>query len=366
MIYTGGTTGMPKGVLWRHDVLRTGQVAALAAVIPGANTMEEHAKSIAETQEIKPMIIAPPLMHGTGFTGAMGQLCNGQPIVLLDSIKGFDAARLWQAAEKHKVLQVAIVGDAFAKPMASALEAMAPKPDLSAMKFIISSGAMWSRETKARLIEEIPQLIAVDVFAASESLHFGASVAMKDNIGQTAKVMLSSNAKILKECGNEAQRGEAGLIAVRDTIAVGYFGDDEKTKRTYREINGVRWCLAGDWAKVEEDGSVTLLGRGSNCINTAGEKVFPEEVEEVLKLAAGVRNALVVGVPDKRWGNAVVAVVTAEADGDEHVLREFVGARLASYKAPKRVFFTRDVLRLANGKPDYKSAREIALGGSAP
>jgi fatty-acyl-CoA synthase len=246
--------------------------------------------------------------------------------------------------------------------MASALEAMAPKPDLSTLKFIISSGAMWSRETKARLIEQIPQLITVDVFAASESLHFGASMAMKNNIGETAKVLLSPNAKILKECGAEAKPGEAGLIAVRDTIAVGYFGDEEKTARTYREIDGVRWCIPGDWAKIEQDGSVTLLGRGSNCINSAGEKVFPEEVEEVLKLAAGVKDALVVGVPDERWGNAVVAVVTADEDGDERALREFVGARLARYKAPKRVFFTRDVLRLANGKADYKAARAIAAG----
>lgn len=366
LLYTGGTTGMPKGVVWTHDTLRRAQLTALSAIGPAPMTYEAHREHIAAGGEILPFMPACPWMHGTGLSTALAQMCFAQPIVTVDSKSGLDAPALWRAISRHRVAQVAIVGDAFAKPMLAALEADRTL-DLSALRVMISSGAMWSREVKERYFEFIPHLLIADMFGASETLSFGASFSTRGAVAETARIMLTANARILREDGAVAGPGETGLIAIKGMIGAGYFGDAEKTKRTYREIDGETWCVPGDWARVNEDGSATLLGRGSNCINTAGEKVFPEEVEEVLKLAEGVVDALVVGVPDEKWGSAVVAVVSSN-DPEGHAesdLREFVGKRLARYKAPKRIVFIREVLRGPNGKADYKVARELAMAGIA-
>ena len=362
MIYTGGTTGMPKGVVWTHTALRSGQLAALATLGPAPMTMDEHKAFIAGNEDIRPFLPACPWMHGTGLSTALAQLCFAHPIVTVDSTKGLDSDALWRTVAHNKVNQIAIVGDAFAKPMLRSLEEIGDDLDLDSLAIMISSGAMWSREVKAAMIERLPQLIIADMFGASETMAFGATFSTKDNISETAKIILTPSAKVLKDDGLEAQPGETGMIAIKGTIGEGYFGDQEKTDKTYKMIDGERWCVPGDFARVDDDGAVTLLGRGSNCINTAGEKVFPEEVEEVLKLAGGVKDALVVGVPDEKWGNAVVAVVTNEpgAENAEDTLRAFVAKRLARYKAPKRIAFTTDVLRGPNGKADYAAARAIA------
>ncbi|MEM9706061.1 MAG: AMP-binding protein [Pseudomonadota bacterium] len=363
MIYTGGTTGMPKGVIWAHDPMRKGQINALAAIGPAPDTYQKHNEFVSTNTDIKPFMPACPWMHGTGLTVALAQVCFGYPIVTVDSRDGLNAEGIWRETAKHKVHQMAIVGDAFAKPMLSALTEMSDDLDLSRFTIMVSSGAMWSREVKAALLERLPQLIMADMFGASETLAFGATFSTKENIVDTAKIMLMPNAKIMKEDGVFAGPGETGQIAIKGLIGEGYFGDEEKTANTYRTIDGERWCIPGDFARVDEDGLVTLLGRGSNCINTGGEKVYPEEVEEVLKIADGVKDALVVGVPDEKWGNAIVAVVTP-SDGsavlDAETLREFVAGRLARYKAPKQVIFTQNILRGPNGKADYKAARAAA------
>lgn len=365
MIYTGGTTGMPKGVIWTHQAMRDAQLAALSAIGPAPRTMEEHRAFVAENPDIKPFMPACPWMHGTGLSTAVSQICFAQPIVTVDSKVGLNAAGIWKACAQHKVHQMAIVGDAFAKPMLAELDESGDALDLSSLMIMISSGAMWSREVKQAMLERLPTLLIADMFGASETLAYGATFSTRENITETAKIMLTANTTVLKEDNTKAEPGETGLIAIKGTIGEGYFGDQDKTDKTYKVINGERWCIPGDWAEVCEDGSVTLLGRGSNCINTAGEKVFPEEVEEVLKLADGVKDALVVGVPDDKWGNAVIGVVTSDDlyhgdTGDEEALRAFVAERLARYKAPKKIFFTAQTLRGPNGKADYKAARAIA------
>ncbi len=370
MIYTGGTTGMPKGVVWTHQAMRAAQLSALAAIGPAPATMDDHRAFVAGSNEIKPFMPACPWMHGTGLSTAVSQICFAQPIVTVDSKVGLNPDGIWKAAADHRVHQIAIVGDAFAKPMLAALDSMDNAPDLSGLAIMISSGAMWSREVKEEMLDRIPQLIIADMFGASETLAYGATFSTKENITDTAKIVLTANTTVLKEDNARAKAGETGLIAIKGTIGEGYFGDREKTDKTYRMIDGERWCIPGDWAEVCEDGSVILLGRGSNCINTAGEKVFPEEVEEVLKRADGVKDALVVGVPDEKWGNAVVAVVTSDSlyhgdTGDEETLRGFVSDRLARYKSPKRIFFTAQTLRGPNGKADYQAARQIAETGAA-
>ncbi len=366
LLYTGGTTGMPKGVIWTHDTLRRAQLMALSAIGPAPMSYDAHREHIAAGGEILPFMPACPWMHGTGLSTALAQMCFAQPIVTVASSSGLDAPAIWRAISRHRVAQVAIVGDAFAKPMLAALEEDRDL-DLTGLRVMISSGAMWSRDVKERFFEYLPHLLIADMFGASETLSFGASFSTRDAVAETARVMLTTNAKILREDGAPAGPGETGLIAIKGMIGAGYHGDAEKTKRTYREIDGETWCIPGDWARVNEDGSATLLGRGSNCINTAGEKVFPEEVEEVLKLAEGVIDALVVGVPDEKWGNAVVAIVTSDdpAPEAESNLRDFVASRLARYKAPKRIVFTKTVLRGPNGKADYKAARALAATGAA-
>lgn len=357
MIYTGGTTGMPKGVVWTHNAMRTGQLAALAALRPTPLTMDEHRAFLADQSETQPFLPACPWMHGTGLSTALAQVCFAQPVITIDSKTGLNAAGLWQAISDHKVAQIAIVGDAFAKPMLGALK-QNPHVDVSSLKIVISSGAMWSREVKAGFLEHIPDLLIADMFGASETMAFGVSFSTKDDIAKTATIMLTGDARVLTSDDQPARAGETGVIAIRGSIGDGYFGDAEKTAQTYRIIDGERWCIPGDFATVQEDGSVSLLGRGSTCINTAGEKVFPEEVEEVLKLADGVTDALVVGVSDEKWGSAVVAVVTSEReDMAAETLRTFVKGKLASYKAPKKIVFTDKILRGPNGKADYKAAR---------
>jgi len=360
MIYTGGTTGMPKGVVWSHHAMRLGQLAALAAVGPAPQDMEAHKNFIASQSDIQPFMPACPWMHGTGLSTAVSQLCFAQPIVTVDSSVGLNADGIWRAVADHKVHQIAIVGDAFAKPMLASINDQS-ELDVSSLKVAISSGAMWSQEVKAGFLERIPDLLIADMFGASETMAFGVSFSTKDNIAKTATIILTGDARVITDKDQTAQPGETGVIAIRGSIGNGYFGDDEKTADTYRVIDGERWCVPGDFATVQDDGSVMLLGRGSNCINTAGEKVFPEEVEEVLKLADGIEDALVVGVADEKWGNAVVAVVKGDQKNTaEEVLRSFVKGKLAAYKAPKKIIFTDAVLRGPNGKADYKVAKAVA------
>jgi fatty-acyl-CoA synthase len=229
---------------------------------------------------------------------------------------------------------------------------------------------MWSREVKRGLLAHMPNAVLQDGFSASEAIGLGASVMTKDLEVSTAKFVIGERCRVFDADDRPVEPGSGapGLIAVGPPNPIGYHKDPEKTAKTFRQIDGVRFSFPGDWCLVEADGSLTLLGRGSACINTAGEKVFPEEVEESLKTHPSVEDALVVGLPDEKWGQSVTGVVrlSAGATLDQEALRAHVRAQLAGYKTPKRIIATRQAIRASNGKADYAKARSIAEAALAP
>lgn len=362
-LYTGGTTGMPKGVMWPADDLREAQLYALRALGEVPETLDAVKAAIAETGGANPMIPACPMMHGTGLFTAIGNMMNGGCIVTLDNEK-LDPHAIWQAVNDHNVEQIAIVGDTFAKPMLKALEEKPGAYDLSSLVSIISSGVMWSLEVKREMIKHMPQAMLMDSFGSSEGIGFGTSIFTADGEVKTAKFQIGTRCKVFDENDQEVEpgSGKSGVIAVGQPIPLGYYKDEEKSAKTFRTIDGMRYSIPGDFCTVEKDGTLTLLGRGSVCINTGGEKVYPEEVEEALKTHPAVEDALVVGLPDEKWGQSITGIIKiAEGESaNESVLIDHVKTHLAHYKAPKRVLVAGDAFRAPNGKADYKGATNFA------
>jgi acyl-CoA synthetase (AMP-forming)/AMP-acid ligase II len=362
-IYTGGTTGMPKGVIWTHHDLREITLAPQRRLGPVPETLDELAAFHGAAGPGPRTLPAPPLMHGTGLFTAMGAMLAGGSVVTLESER-FDADEMLRAIDRHKPTSLAIVGDSFAKPLLNALNANPGRYDVSSVAAITSSGVMWSLEVKRGLLEHMPNAMLNDAFSSSEALGMGVSIMTRDSEVQTAKFAISERCKVFDENDVEVVPGSgvSGMMAIKGPNPLGYYKDEAKTARTFRTIDGERYSIPGDWVVVEADGSLTLLGRGSACINTAGEKVFPEEVEEALKTHDTVEDALVVGLPDEKWGQAVTGVVRLSegASWDEAALKAHVRTVLAGYKAPKRVFVADRPLRAPNGKADYKAARDAA------
>ena len=362
-IYTGGTTGMPKGVMWRQDSLRRALLnPALVERVP--ETLDDHIEIVQAAGRGSISLPACPLMHGTGLFTAMSALVAGGTVVTLQST-GFDADEMWAAVDQHGVQQIIIVGDAFAKPMLRSLDQANGRYDVSSVMTIVSSGIMWSMEVKQGLLKYLPQVTLLDSFGSSEAVGFGLSIMTADGEVETAKFQIGDNVKVFTPEGREIPpgSGEVGLIARGDPLPEGYFKDQAKTDSTFKTYGGLRYSIPGDFCTVESDGTITLLGRGSGCINTAGEKVFPEEVEEILKLHPDIEDALVVGVPDEKWGQSVTGVIELRAGGafDEAAIREHVRQHLAGYKTPKRLIAVPKMFRAPNGKSDYKAARTRAL-----
>lgn len=367
-IYTGGTTGMPKGVMWAHHDMREITLAAARKLGPVPETYEQ---LVAATKMMGPgpkVLPAPPLMHGTGLLTAMGAMLAGGCVITLES-KNLDPAEVLAAIDKHRPSTLVVVGDSFGRPILNELNANPGKYDCSSIMVVVSSGVMWSVEVKRGLLEHMPQATLNDGFSSSEAIGMGASVMTKDGEVQTAKFMLGDRCRVFDEFDQPVApgSGKQGIVALGPPNPVGYYKDEEKTARTFRVIDGVRYSIPGDWCIVEADGTLTLLGRGNACINTAGEKVFPEEVEEALKTHPSVEDALVVGVHDDKWGQAVTGVVELKRgyDLDEEDLRAHVRKTLAGYKTPKRIIIADRPMRAANGKADYPAAKasaEAALG----
>lgn len=365
-LYTGGTTGMPKGVMWTHQIWRQSSLDSMRKIYGGApSNMEEHLAFVKEVGQFGRQLPACPLMHGTGLFTALGAMLNGGAIVTLENTETFDPAALWETVERDGVTAMAIVGDAFAKPMLSILDETPGRFNLGSVQTITSSGVMWSHEVKQGLLKHMPQVALMDSFGASEAVGFGMSVTTAEGGTQTARFTIGDSCKVFSEDGREIQPGseEPGFIARGGAVPLGYYKDAEKTAKTFRTINGVRYAIPGDWCTVAADGTLTLLGRGSICINSGGEKIYPEEVEEALKAHDEVIDALVIGLPDDKWGQAVTAVVQPQPDASvsEETLKAFVQERLARYKAPKKILFKDHLGRAANGKADYKGIRAFAL-----
>jgi len=370
-LYTGGTTGMPKAVMWRQEDLFAALAPAATAFfglpIPEDTTgVEAVVRKVHESGLVPVHLPASPLMHGTGQFSTLQVLFLGGTIVTLEG-RHFDPHELWQVVQRDRVTQIAIVGDAFAKPMLRALdeaEARGEPYDLSSLLLVISSGVMWSESVKRELIARHP-VIAYDSLGSSEGVGFANAITTADSKGETAKFAIGPETKVFTDDGREVQpgSGDVGHLAVGGHIPLGYYKDPDKTAETFRVVDGKRYSIPGDYATVEEDGTITLLGRGSVSINSGGEKIFPEEVEEAVKQDPSVADVVVVGVPDDRFGEAVTAVVApaAGATPDEDEIAEAVEhSGLARFKRPRHVVVVERVPRGPNGKADYGWARETA------
>jgi len=359
MLYTGGTTGMPKGVMWRQDDLFSRINAGNLLRVPDEEGLDGIAKTVVGSG---PRIIpACPLMHGTGSFTSIGCLNIGGSVVTLTN-RRFDPMELLDTIDRETVNIIAIVGDAFAKPILAALDEHPGRWKLSTLLAVISSGVMFSEETKRGLLKHHPAMMLVDAFSSSEALGMGASVSTGSSTEHTAHFTLGPDVRVLDpETGKNVHpgSGEVGVLALGGRNPLGYYKDEQKSAATFKEIEGVRYSIPGDFATVDADGSIQLLGRGSVVINTGGEKVFPEEVEEALKTNPTVRDAVAVGIPDKRFGEVVAAVVELrpQTSPSEQELIDYVKGRLAGFKAPKRVRFVTSIDRSPAGKIDYARHR---------
>jgi acyl-CoA synthetase (AMP-forming)/AMP-acid ligase II len=367
LLYTGGTTGMPKGVMWAQDdlfnVIGAGGNALLG--IPPATSTEELIARIQSPEHLRPTtLIACPQMHGTGQFSNLICFNAGGTAAFLPS-RRFNALELWDETDRLQASNVVIVGLAFSTPMLEALEAHPGRWDLSSVRAMSSSGSMWSQENKQGLLSHARNAMIFDSFGSSEAVGLGVSASAPGAEAKTAAFTPGPNCVVFTEDGRrvEAGCGERGMVAVSGLLPRGYYKDEEKTAKTFKVIEGVRWSVPGDWAEVNADGSLKLLGRGSVCINTGGEKVFPEEVEEALKTHVNVRDAVVVGLPDARFGERICAVV--ETDGAVQPtlaeLSEHVRRTLAGYKAPRDLVLVDTIGRAPNGKVDYQAIKDRAV-----
>jgi len=367
--YTGGTTGLPKGVMVKLG--RAFSSLAFLGPMLGLGPKETAdpvgtAAALAKKKQRLVALPASPLMHSTGFQmTALPMLSFGGCLVTLTS-RSFDAVELLDTVEREKVTLVAIVGDALARPVLNALrdaKARGRNYDLASLKLITSAGVAWSAETKNGLFEFLPQAAFLDACGASEACTYGFRVYRKGDKTSGTSFTPAPGLLLLDESGKPQPPapGVSGILAATSTAA-GYYNDAAKTARTYRDIEGQWYVVPGDHGRIEADGSLTLLGRGSTTINTGGEKVHPEEVEDVVKGLAGVDDCIVFGMPDERWGQRVTALVQKHAGAslDSDTVTNHARSKLAGYKVPKEVLFVDKVPRAPNGKADYPRAKEIA------
>lgn len=361
LLYTGGTTGMPKGVMWRQDDLFARLNASSPVRFPDDKGLEGVAATLSGPGPV--LLPACPLMHGTGAYTAMSVLAGGGSVVTLES-RRFDAAELLDTVEREHVNVIVIVGDAFAKPILDELDRNPKRWNLSSVFAMISSGVMWSEETKKSLFRHHPNFLAVDAFSSSEAIGMGTSISSGASTSHTAEFKMGEDACVIGEDGKKIAAGsnEVGMLALAGRNPIGYYKDEAKSASTFRRIDGVSYAIPGDFATVDADGTIHVLGRGSVVINTGGEKVFPEEVEEVIKLFQGVRDAAVVGVPDERFGETICAVVEPHPGMtvDPESLTAHVKSRLAGYKAPRHVMTVGAIGRSPSGKLDYKRLKSEA------
>jgi acyl-CoA synthetase (AMP-forming)/AMP-acid ligase II len=363
LLYTGGTTGFPKGVMWRHeDIYRV--LFGGTDFATGEFIKDEY--DLAKAAAANPPMIRypiPPMIHGATQSATWMSLFSGQTTVLAPE---FDADAVWRAIHDHKVNLLFFTGDAMARPLLDALLAhqeAGNEYDLSSLFLLASTAALFSPSIKEKLLELLPNRVITDSIGSSETGFGGTSIVAKDAPHSGGpRVTIDHRTVVLDEEGNEVQPGSGvrGFIAKKGNIPVGYYKDEKKTAETFKTINGVRYAIPGDFALVEEDGSVTMLGRGSVSINSGGEKIYPEEVEAALKGHPDVFDALVVGVPDPRYGQHVAAVVQAREGSQPSLadLDSFVRSEIAGYKVPRSLWFVDEVKRSPAGKPDYRWAKE--------
>ncbi len=370
LLFTGGTTGRPKGVMWPHSSM----VGTMANIYRGmrmplpdsVDDVVARAHEIRERGLVTRQLAAAPLMHGTAGITALSTMVQGGSVVCMPT-PSFDADVAWATVARERTTHLTVVGDAFCRPMVEALDRAAERGepyDLSSIFLIMSSGVMWSAPVKSALLSHNPKMRLLDALGSSEGAGFANKLEGDADATSTARFQLGQYTRVLTEDGRDVApgSGERGRLALGGPLPIGYYNDPVKSAETWPIIDGQRYSIPGDWATVEDDGSIVLLGRGSVCINTGGEKVYPEEVEEALKLLDGVVDTNVVGVPDERWGQAITAVVElapgAELADDDLVAG--VREHLAAYKSPKHIVRVPSLVRSPNGKTDYRWALTTA------
>ncbi len=371
MFYTGGTTGMPKGVMYTVGGVTAGFIGSgfpiFGLELPSdASQIAGMAKGLSEAGTRPVSLPCAPLMHGTGcWLGWFIPQLAGAHIVTLTH-RSLDAHEVLRVVERDRVTAVTIVGDSFAKPIIRAIDEGkldGSAYDLSGVAMMNSSGVMWTSEVKEQLIDRMEQVVLIDAMGSTEG-SMGTQITAKGIPVETAAFAQAPTTKVFTDDDREVVPGsdEVGMVAAGGNVPIGYYKDQAKSARTFRVINGERFSFPGDFAKVAADGTLILLGRGSQVINTGGEKVFPEEVEEAVKRVDGVLDCLVVGIDNEKFGQAVTAVVSlvGGAELDSSTIIASVKSDLAGFKAPKSVIFVDDVPRAPNGKADYRTAKALA------
>jgi acyl-CoA synthetase (AMP-forming)/AMP-acid ligase II len=374
LMYTGGTTGKPKGVLvshaWLYPVVSANGFVLIGEPVPGSlDALRATTERLSARGDAIVCLPAPPLMHATGMYTSLGALLASGRVVYLTQ-RSYDADELARTVPAQRVDTVSIVGDVFALPLADALDqaAQAGHPyDVSSLRRILSVGVTWSADVKRRLLAH-GDFVCRDLVAASEGGPFAISETRRGDSAITARFMLMPGARVIDESGRDVVpgSGQVGALVAPTDDEIAYLGDAAKTAETFRTFGGRRWVMTGDLASVAGDGSITFHGRGSRIINTGGEKVFAEEVEQVLVEHPGVRDALVVGVSDPRWGHRVTAVVAPAGDAGPtaDALVAYVAGRLADYKKPRAIVFVPEIRRSPSGKADLRWAQTTAAASA--
>ena len=363
ILYTGGTTGMPKGVMWRAEDIFFGAFGGGNLGEAPITSPEEIVDSLDPHRRGLPVC---PFMHGTAHWMAFGTLYSGGTVVISPD-RHLDPARLWRLIEHERATFLVIVGDAFARPLVEAFDRLDPAPDVTPLTVVLSGGAVLSPSVKEAWVERFPATLVIDGFGASETGGQGQSVsAAGAPIESAPRFRVNDETTVLDDDLRPVAPGVVGKLARRGHVPLGYYRDPEKTAATFPVIDGARWSVPGDHARIEDDGTITVLGRGSVSINTGGEKVYPEEVESALKSNDAVFDAVVVGVPDERWGERVTAVVQARPGAAPTLdsLAEHTRAQLASYKVPRSLVLVDEIVRSPSGKPDYRWARATAVAAA--
>jgi len=360
IVYTGGTTGMPKGVMWEHEDWFFAGMMGGNPMGPQPERPEEVAARAAEKQP-QAMMSAAPLIHGAGQLGTWIAMMQGYRACLAPR---FDPKLVWQTVQDERVLSLSIVGDAMARPLAELLDEPGVRYDLSSLLVLSSAGAILSAPVKAQLKAHFPKLVIMDNFGSSESGSQGVD-AGGERVEGGMRFRMNEHTVVLDDEGRVIApgSGQTGKVALRGRVPVGYWNDPEKSARTFLEYGGVRYAVVGDFARPEADGTITVFGRGSQCINSGGEKIFPEEVEGALKSHPDVFDVLVVGVPDERWGEKVAAVVQlrpGRSPAPDDVIAH-CRKHLAGYKVPRLLRFVPEIQRSPSGKADYPWAKRTAV-----
>lgn len=364
LLYTGGTTGLPKGVVWRqNDVITAlGGAANFYQERPPVESLGELVDRVDRTG--KRLYVACPMAHATGLFTSLSLMNEGWAIET-SPLEHFDPAALWCTVTDHKVTAIVIVGDAFARPMLAELATHPDEYDVSSLEIIISAGSVWSKKVRAGLIERIPWVTLCDNYGSSEALRGVQTYSRPGDVPDTGVIATSERLQMVDEqlqLLDISKPGTRGALVISGHLAVGYYKDPERSAKTWVEIAGARRCVTGDHGLVEPDGTIRLLGRGNAVVNTGGEKVYPQEVEDVLRLHETVSDAAVIGLPDERFGQVVTALV-AHRPGkelDPAVLTAHVKGHLAGYKAPRYVILVASIPHTAAGKIDYNACHALA------